>query len=492
MRLFLLAALALAHPTLALAQTAPDAALRQRVEAALASAPAGTRFGLLVVDDKGREVLAINPDQRFIPASNTKLFTTALAFDTFAANPDAALRGGISFVLLDHGKGAPDLLIRGEGGAVLSTAPDCTQHCLASYIDKVAASSGKIGDVIADDTAFPDQRWSPGMSWNNIQTDSGTATSALLFDDAQLLITAAPGKVGEAPVVTLSPYYTQRNEAVTGPEGSKTTLGFERAPNSRVVRIFGSIAAGQQPWRDLLGIDDPAHYAAWAAQQALLARGVKVKGTVRVLHRTMPAPSAVAPALAGKARIAWAEAPVALADEVSVINKRSQNLHAEVLLRRAGAALAGGGLFTADEAPVGSREAGLKALEAMLGRIGIARTSYDFADGSGMSSYNRVSPRAGVALLRWAARQPWAAVWRASLPIGGQDGTLRRRFVGTPLQGKLFAKTGTLNATNALSGYLIAASGRELTFAAFANDVPGDVSAAGAIDAALGVIAAAN
>ena len=93
MRLFLLAALALAHPTLALAQTAPDAALRQRVEAALASAPAGTRFGLLVVDDKGREVLAINPDQRFIPASNTKLFTTALAFDTFAANPDAALRG---------------------------------------------------------------------------------------------------------------------------------------------------------------------------------------------------------------------------------------------------------------------------------------------------------------------------------------------------------------------------------------------------------------
>ena len=136
--------------------------------------------------------------------------------------------------------------------------------------------------------------------------------------------------------------------------------------------------------------------------------------------------------------------------------------------------------------------AGLAALQVMLDKAGISRLSYDFSDGSGMSSYNRVSPRATVQLLRWGGKQPWGAIWRTSLPVGGIDGTLRRRFAGTALQGKLWAKTGTLNATNALSGYLKTASGRELTFAAFANDVPGDKSATAAIDAALQAIAASN
>ena len=75
---------------------------------------------------------------------------------------------------------------------------------------------------------------------------------------------------------------------------------------------------------------------------------------------------------------------------------------------------------------------------------------------------------------------------------GGVDGTIARRFRGTALEGKIFAKTGTLNQTNALSGYLIAASGRTLTFSLIANDVPGDVGATGAMDAALVAIAAAN
>ncbi|MFN5780133.1 MAG: D-alanyl-D-alanine carboxypeptidase, partial [Novosphingobium sp.] len=124
--------------------------------------------------------------------------------------------------------------------------------------------------------------------------------------------------------------------------------------------------------------------------------------------------------------------------------------------------------------------------------MGLPRAGYDFSDGSGMSTYNRMSPRAAVALLRWTAGQPWGAEYRASLPVGGVDGTLRRRFAGTPLAGKIFAKTGTLNATNALSGWLIAASGRELTFSIIANDVPDGASALAAMDQALLAIAAQN
>jgi D-alanyl-D-alanine carboxypeptidase/D-alanyl-D-alanine-endopeptidase (penicillin-binding protein 4) len=128
----------------------------------------------------------------------------------------------------------------------------------------------------------------------------------------------------------------------------------------------------------------------------------------------------------------------------------------------------------------------------MLERAGVPRASVDLSDGSGMSVYNRVAPRGMATLLRWIAGQPWGAAWRETLPIGGVDGTLAKRFGGGPLEGRLFAKTGTLNGTNALSGYLLTKSGRTLTFSAFANDVPEGVSGTKIIDAALELIASEN
>jgi serine-type D-Ala-D-Ala carboxypeptidase/endopeptidase (penicillin-binding protein 4) len=163
------------------------------------------------------------------------------------------------------------------------------------------------------------------------------------------------------------------------------------------------------------------------------------------------------------------------------VNKASQNLHAELLLRR-----------FASQQGLGSLADGLAAERALFERIGIPRAGYDLSDGSGMSSYNRLSPRATVALLRWVATQPWGEAWYASLPVAGVDGTLKRRFTGTPLAGNLAAKTGTLNASNALSGRFRASTGRMLTFAFFANDVPDGTSATAAMEAALLVLAAAN
>ena len=173
--------------------------------------------------------------------------------------------------------------------------------------------------------------------------------------------------------------------------------------------------------------------------------------------------------------------PAPLGEDLIHTNKVSQNLHTELLLRRVGAVTGSGSV--AD---------GQAAVRAVLDRAGLQRWQYDFADGSGMSNYNRVTPRGTVTLLRWGAEQPWGAAWRATFPIAGVDGTLRNRFKSTPLEGKLFAKTGSLNAANALAGYFTAASGRTFTFAAYANDMPGDVSATAAIDAALVAIAAAN
>ncbi|MEY4055591.1 MAG: D-alanyl-D-alanine carboxypeptidase/D-alanyl-D-alanine-endopeptidase [Pseudomonadota bacterium] len=469
-------ALALSSPVLAQnsAVTSPAAIL--------GTAPAGTRFGLLVVDDQGREIIAIRPDDRFIPASNTKLFTTAAAMDLLQNQPAK----GVSIGLVPVKRKAANVVLTGNGTLNLSTAPECVSGCLAPLLDQIAAKARVVGDVIADDSAMTDQRWSPGMSWNNIGTDSGTATSALVIDHNELPIVVTPGLAGQQPAVAVSPYYTLINQAVTVADG-ETRLGIDRPVGGRALRLYGTIKAGAQPWRETMGLDDPADYAAWRVAQGLAERGVKVQGATKTIHRPVGASAkeqAYKPAFA-------VEAPATpLVEEVSLVNKVSQNLHAELLARRL--AFAAPLPDPGKTAPVDSLDQGLAALRAVLARAGLPRSGYDFADGSGMSTYNRISPRATVALLRWTATQPWAAAYRASLPVGGVDGTLRRRFAGTPLAGRIFAKTGTLNATNALSGWMIAASGRELTFSIIANDVPDGTNALVAMDNTLLAIAAQN
>lgn len=472
----LFAALALACVLTPVPATAQS--LQRRVEAALAQAPQGTRFGMAVVDEKGREIVALNPDGRFMPASNTKLFTTAAAYWTLSGmtQPDAA--GGAAVRMEGQ-----DVVLVGNGDARLSSAPDCVADCLSVLADAIARRTRAVRNIIGDDTAFPDQRWSPGMSWNNIPGSSGAAVSALSMDDNELRLKVSPGLAGRQPVVEILPYYAIENRAVTIASGL-TTISYDRDINSKVLRITGQIAAGAPSKSLRLSIDDPAHYAAWRLKTLLEARGVRVTGQLSTRHRASTpmddpklrgaSPPTRAPVLPVLARLT----PPPLAQDVTVANKLSQNLHAELLLRRVGL-----------QAGSGSIADGQARVDAMLASAGVRRTAYDFADGSGMSTYNRVAPRGTVTLLRWAATQPWGAAWRASLPVAGVDGTLARRFNGTSLEGRLFAKTGTLNGTSALSGYLVGKSGRTLTFSLIANDVPGDGSVSRVIDAALLAVA---
>jgi len=186
---------------LVLAAPAAGQAPGETVAAALATAPEGTRFGLLVTDADGREVVAVRPDDRFMPASNTKIFTTATAYATLGdlTLPDAESGASVRF----EGR---DVVLAGHGDARLSSAADCTVDCLATLADAVAAKTRSVRDVIGDDSWFPDMRWSPGMSWNNIATRSGTGVSALTLDDNELPVTVTPAaKIGASPVVAAPP-----------------------------------------------------------------------------------------------------------------------------------------------------------------------------------------------------------------------------------------------------------------------------------------------
>jgi D-alanyl-D-alanine carboxypeptidase/D-alanyl-D-alanine-endopeptidase (penicillin-binding protein 4) len=465
------------------APPAPDPSLTQRIEARLAQAGPGMRFGLVVADAAdGRELVAIAPEGRFVPASSTKMFTAAAAFATLPGLDQPDQTGGAAVRLEPRGAEAPDVVLEGHGDARLSSAADCRVDCLATLAEAVAAKVRIVHDVIGDDREFPDERWGPGMSWNNMATRSGTAVSALTVDDNELALTVVPGSRTQ-PVRAAPPgYFTVDNRAVTVDAGT-SALNFERLPGSRTVRLTGWVTSGSKPEVLHLGVDDPADYAAWRLKALLEARGVRVTGTVGVRHRPaapngdpagrLPAPAAAAPL----AKLV----PPPLAEDIHYTLKVSQNLHAELLLRRLGRQSGGGSIAE-----------GLAVVKAMLAKAGLARSEYDFSDGSGMSSYNRVAPRGAVALLRWAATQPWGAAWRDSLPVAGVDGTLAKRFRGTPLAGRLSAKTGTLNASFALAGYMTAASGRPLVFAAFASDVPEGAEAVAAIDSALLLAAAAN
>lgn len=474
-----LVALALAAPVLA--QDAPP--LRDRVAAEFAKAPLGARFGLVVSDGAGREIVAIRPDERFIPASNTKIVTTAAAWwakpEAMTA-PDAS--GGAAVRI--EGK---DLILTGRGDARLSSAADCVTNCLSQLANAIAAGIRRVRNITGDATLFPDERWSAGMSWNNIPTRSGTANSALSLDDNELVATVTPGTPGAPAKIDHLGYVTIDNRATTVAAGGKTDIAFDRLPFDRTIRVTGTIAADAPPRTLRFSIDDPAHYAAWRLATLLSERGVKVSGTITSRYRTLdlatddPARRTAPPPRPPEPAWLAALTPPPLAEDVRTINKVSQNLHAELLLRRTG--LIDG---------TGSVADGQHRVAAMFAAAGVPRTAFDFSDGSGMSTYNRIAPRGMVTLLDWIARQPWGTAWRETLPVGGVDGTLARRFKGTALEGRVFAKTGSINATNALAGYMVAKSGKLLSFAAYANDVPGDASGTPMIDAALVAVAEAN
>lgn len=323
------------------------------------------------------------------------------------------------------------------------------------------------------------------MSWNNIPSRYGTGVSALTLDDNELVVMISPAGAGAK--VQASGYYEIENRITTVP-GKEEAIVADRMPNSRRLRLTGTIGIDAGPMTLRYGIDDPAHYAAWRLGELLRARGVQVDGDIEVRHRPLnpaddPANRKGAPAVLPAEPAMLAELPApSLAENMVRINKESQNLHTELMLRR-----------VARQAGSGSIADGQAVMRQVMTQAGLPATGYHFADGSGMSSYNRITPRATVGLLGWIARQPWGMAWRGTLPIAGRDGTLQSRFKGTILEGKLFAKTGSLNAARALSGYLVTRSGRTLIFSALANDMPDgtDSQATAAVDRALVAIAEA-
>lgn len=475
--------------------TAPTSDLQTRVLTELSTPGlAGTRWGVLVETLAGDAVVSIRANERYQPASTTKNFTSAAAFHRL--NPSQPLDLETSLSLETSAPGAvPDLVLTGVGDAMLGDGPDCVTHCLADLVDGVVAQGiTRINDVIADERLFPVERSAPGWSVEDLDFYYGTGVSALVVNNNTLRLDIAPGPAPGASALIRwqrgDDLMTVTNDIMTVAEG-ETNFGLERAPGSDTVRLYGVASIADAPVRLRLGTDTPARLAGIRLKRLLVARGIAVDGTVKTRSRGLGLdddPSDRLETELTQAPYPVVPDPVAtltpppLADSITQVSKDSDNLHAEILLRHLGRTE---GAF--------SRAAGLAAVEAMLDEAGVDPAGYDLTDGSGMSTYNRISPRAMVDFLRWTHAQDWGEAWRETLPVGGVDGSLARRFIRTPLQRRIFAKTGTLTGANALSGFMLAQSGEVLIFSIVANDRPSEAGSAIAVmDAALLEIAAAN
>jgi len=470
------------------------ASLSDRASASLA-APGleGTRWGLVVTTMDGRELIAIRPNERFSPASNTKLFTVAAAFHRLGdlTVPDPAM--GTSVRLEAREGRPPDIVLVGGGDAMLIDAADCERDCLSDLADAVVANGiTRIGAIIADDQLYPHQPWGYGWSQEDMIKRSGEPVSALTVNNNETMVVVRPAATASQPAIVEwlepTPWFPLLSdiETIEAIEGNEAGITVERVAKSSAIRVYGRVLAGGAAVNVPVAVDDPARVAALRFQRLLAERGVEMGAVIAGYRRdvtsadtdTKPRPHVIERQGVELARLV----PPPLIEDVTFLMKQSQNLHAELLLRRLG--LIEGG---------GSTEDGLSVVNAMLTEARAERFSWDFADGSGMSIYNRVTPRMVANFLRWTSQQTWGEAFRATLPVGGVDGTLRRRFAGTSLEGRISAKTGTLAGVNALSGFMTTRSGQTLIFSAFANDrPPGADSTIVALDATLVEIAETN
>jgi D-alanyl-D-alanine carboxypeptidase/D-alanyl-D-alanine-endopeptidase (penicillin-binding protein 4) len=286
----------------------------------------------------------------------------------------------------------------------------------------------------------------------------------------------APGDPARLSLVPpLEHYYRVDNRIRTVPGGERK-IRIDREAGSRQLRLWGTIARRDTGTVQLLGIEDPALYAAHALYEALTRRGVSIAGRPIAEHlfpnQVPDLEDGLPPEPPAGVEIARrSSAP--LLEDLRITDKVSQNLHAELILRAVGRV----------RRNIGSLEAGLAEMQAFLDEIGVPREAYRLRDGSGLSRLNLVTPAAVMALLRYMYASSERENWLSLLPVGGLDGTLSHRLGAGPAAGRIQAKTGTLSHVMALSGYAHRGAVAPVAFAILVNNFRGPSSEIrGAVD----------
>lgn len=466
--------------------------LKKQIETILAQPDLARGFWGIEIRslDSGKLVYSINGDKLFTPASNTKLFTTAAALALIG--PDYKFRTTLqtSGSLDKYGRLNGDLVLVGRGDPNLSgrelpynlhTQRDADpSKVLEQLADELVRKGVKYidGDVIADDSYFAFERYGEGWSQDDLVWPDGAPVSALTINDNVIFINILPGaRPGEKAFISVTPfadYYTIDNRLLTTPAGTPRKIYINREPGSTALTLWGTMPLDDAGVNEGLAIEDPAQFAATLFRHLLEVRGIAVYGKQRTRHTELASLSTFTSVVVASSHggdehtLVSPTGPLVLgeyqsaplSEDISVINKVSQNLHAEILLR----------LLGREKGSAGTVQAGLDVLTGFLNNAGISSDQYLFYDGSGLSRQNLVTPHALVELLKYASDQPWGKEFRDSLPVAGVDGSLADRFKDLAPAAHVYAKTGSLGGVKSLSGYATTASGQQLAFSILTNN----------------------
>lgn len=445
--------------------------------------------------DSGKVLYAQNADKLFTPASNTKLFTTAAALALIG--PDYKFRTTLETngSLDKYGRLTGDLVLVGRGDPNLSgrelpyslrTQRDADPaRVLEQLADEVVQKGVKYvdGDIVADDSYFAFERYGEGWSQDDLVWPDGAPVSALTINDNVIFVNILPGaRAGDRAFVSVTPfadYYTIDNRLLTTPAGTGRKIYINREPGSTTLTLWGTMPMDDPGVNEGLAIEDPAEFAATLFRHLLEVRGVAVYGKQRTHHTELASLQTFTTVVIASSRggdehaltsptgplVLGEHQSAPLSQDIEVINKVSQNLHAEILLR----------LLGREKGTGGTVQAGLEVLRGFLNNAGISSDEYSFYDGSGLSRENLVTPHAVVEILQYASTQPWGKEFRDSLPVAGVDGSLADRFKDLDPAGHVYGKTGSLGGVKTLSGYAVTARGEHLAFSILTNNlsVPG-------------------
>jgi D-alanyl-D-alanine carboxypeptidase/D-alanyl-D-alanine-endopeptidase (penicillin-binding protein 4) len=456
------------------------ASIEQEVTRLLdASSSARNAFwGIDIVElGTGKTLYSRNAERLFIPASNAKLFTAALALRRLGADyrfqtrilaespPDAngLIAGSVRLV----GGGDPNLSARAvpyrmgpATGNPLAAIEELADQMLAHGVKRIA------GSIIGDDTWYTWEPYAQGWAVDDLQYDYGAPVSALTINDNSIALTIGPApRLGDLAEVSLNPsleYYAIDNRLRTVAASGERKVEIERLPGSRQVRLWGTIPLRGAPESLLVAIDDPAEYAARALYRALEDRGVTVDQGTTVRHRFRNEEPVTEPA--GYELGHRDSAP--LINDLAITAKVSQNLHAELAQRAVALA----------RRSSSTRQAANEEIKSFLSEIGIAPELVALNDGSGLDRTDLLAPAAILKLLQSMYASPERESWISLLPVGGQDGTLSARFGDGPAAGRIHAKTGTLSHVTALSGYAERRDGVWIAFSILVNNHNGQAS----------------
>jgi D-alanyl-D-alanine carboxypeptidase/D-alanyl-D-alanine-endopeptidase (penicillin-binding protein 4) len=450
-------------PVPARSSTGSDAALRTFIDS-MADAPqfADAHWGILIVDpERGDTLYARNAGKLFMPASNMKILTSATAITQLG--PDYRFRtyfvarGPVNDGTLDG-----DLLVIGRGD------PSVSDHMLhdamlplRAIADSLAAKGIRRvrGSVVAAGDAFPGEVLGFGWSYDDFEDSYSAPIDELLFNEGFSELHVRGGdRPGDSVRVEVRPAHSYPRVHVAAKTIAPATSDTTRARRRNTLRarkdstswdviLEGEIAAGDTAVIETTHHDPDAAYVA-AVREALRDKGITIGDSA-------------GDASSGRADTLATLTSPPLSEILKALMKPSQNQIAEMLFRT----------VALEKTGTGRGDSARAVVERQIASWGVPVPSEAVVrDGSGLARYDYISPRTVVRILDAMRRAPTFNVYYDALPIAGVDGTIAGRMKGTPAQGNVHAKTGTVAQARSLSGYVTTADGHMLVFSFLCNN----------------------